>query len=84
MKDNGRPAYVVSGIVPHQYENEIAGGDSESLEEYTSKQAAFRKAKAESKKPKWYEVEVRLYDERDEIRGCWYFKEGKLTWDRGI
>lgn len=71
--------YEVSGIVPKQYENEIAGGDAESLKDFSRKSAAFNYAKRESKKPEWYEVQVRQTDEQGELHGHWYFKNGKLT-----
>jgi len=71
--------YEVSGILPKQYEHEIAGGDSETIETLHTKSSAFSLAKKESKKNDWWEVEVRQYDVHYELQGHWYFKNGKLT-----
>ena len=76
--------YEVSGIVPKQYENEIAGGDRETLKEFPKKSKAFSFAKNESKNKKWHEVTVFAFDNDHEIEGHWYFKNGKLTWDMNI
>lgn len=71
--------YEVSGIYPKQYDNEVAGGDSEYIENFNNKQKAFRVAMSESKKKKWWEVQVRCSDGDGELTGHWYFKNGKLT-----
>jgi len=76
--------YEVSGIVSKQYENEIAGGDAETLKGFSHKSKAFAKAKSESKKAKWWEVQVRQTDDDGELQGHWYFKNGKLTTDMSI
>jgi hypothetical protein len=79
----GIKIYEVSGIVPKQYENEIAGGDSERLKNFATKSKAFAFAKKESKKNKWWEVEVRFMNDF-ELEGHWYFKNGVLTWDMAV
>lgn len=76
--------YEVSGIVPKQYEHEIAGGDAESIKDFKQKSKALAKAKTESKKSKWWEVQVRETDDDGELHGHWYFKNGKQTWDMSI
>lgn len=38
--------YEVSGIFPKQYDNEIAGGDSETINIFRHKSKAFFKSKA--------------------------------------
>lgn len=76
--------YEVSGIVPKQYEDEIGGGDAETIKDFSHKSKAFAKAKSESKKTKWWEVQVRQYDDDGELQGHWYFKNGKLTWNMSI
>jgi len=76
--------YEVSGIVPKQYKNEIAGGDAETLKHFSQKSKAFVHAKSQSKKTKWWEVQVRQTDIEGELHGHWYFKNGKLTTDMSI
>jgi hypothetical protein len=77
--------YEVSGIEPVvNDENEIEGGDSEPIKKVSKKSVAFKLAEKESKKKKWHEVQVRLYDVDGELRGHWYFAEGKLKMDMSI
>jgi len=76
--------YEVSGIVPKQYDHEIAGGDAESIKDFSQKTKAFAYAERESKKAKWWEVQVTQTDDDGELLGHWYFKKGKLTWDMSI
>jgi endonuclease YncB( thermonuclease family) len=76
--------YEVSGIVPKQYEIEIAGGDAETIKCFRQKSKAFAHAKSQSKNPKWWEVQVRQTDKYGELQGHWYFKNGKLTTDMSI
>jgi hypothetical protein len=76
--------YEVSGIFPMQYENEIAGGDTEIIKDFRRKSKAFAKAKSESKKAKWWEVQVRQTDDDGELQGHWYFKRGELTINMSI
>ena len=71
--------YKISGIVPKQYENEIAGGDVEPLITVKRKSKAFGIAKKESENLKWWEVQIKAYDDEYELQGHWYFKNGKLT-----
>jgi hypothetical protein len=76
--------YEVSGIMPKQYENEIAGGDTETLKDFSQKSKAFTYAKSQSKRAKWWEVQVRQTDDDGELQGHWYFKKGKLTTNMSI
>jgi hypothetical protein len=76
--------YEVSGILPKQYENEIAGGDTETIKYFSSKSKAFSKARSESKKNKWWEVQVRQNDDSGELQGHWYFKGGELTYTMAV
>jgi len=76
--------YEISGIEPKQYENEIAGGDAQTLKELEQKSKAFSFAKKESKKSKWWEIQVRATDQDLELCGHWYFKNGKLTLNMSI
>jgi|688.fasta_scaffold45856_14 hypothetical protein len=77
-------SYEVSGILPKQYENEIAGGDAETIKDFSHKSKAFAHAKFQSKKAKWWEVQVRQMDNDGELKGHWYFKNGKLRIDMSI
>ncbi len=76
--------YRVSGIKPKQYDGCIAGGDDETIEDFSQKSKAFIHAKAQSRNPKWHEVQVRQTDEDGELCGHWYFRKGKLTADMSI
>jgi hypothetical protein len=78
--------YEVAGI--EKWEDPVSGeeigGDAEGLEDFDSKAKAFAFAKKESRKNKWHEVQVREQDERGELTGHWYFKNGRMTWNMGL
>lgn len=71
--------FEIDGILPKQYEKEIAGGDMESISERKSKAAAFNLARREWLKPKYWEVQVKEFDKDQELINHWYFKKGLIT-----
>lgn len=71
--------FVLDGIFPKQYEHEVAGGDMESIGTRKARSAAFKLALKESKKDKYWEVQVKEKDDNEDILNHWYFKKGQLT-----
>jgi len=73
--------YEVSGIDfgKDNLTGEVCGGDTQTIQDRLSKAKAFSLAKKESKKKQWYEVQVRHYDQYNDLCGHWYFKNGTLT-----